>query len=75
MVLYNYDSNAILAERCRSRTAMGLETAYDKLYYRLTKAGIVLVMQRIDNEVSKVLIESIESKGLKYQLASPHENN
>ena len=31
-------------------------------------------MQRIDNEVSKILIESIESKGLKYQLASPHDH-
>ena len=53
MVLYNYDSNAILAEGCKSRTATDLETAYDKLYNRLTKAGIVPVMQRIDNEVLK----------------------
>ena len=74
MVLYNYDSNAILAEGCRSRTATDLETAYDKLYNRLTKAGIVPVMQRIDNEVSKVLIESIKAKGLRYQLASPHDH-
>ena len=74
MVLYNYDSNAILAEGCRSRTATDLETAYDKFYIQLTKAGIVLVMQRIDNEVSKIFIESIASKGLKYQLASPHDH-
>ena len=31
-------------------------------------------MQRIDNEVSKILIESIESKCLKHQLASPHDH-
>lgn len=74
MVLYNYDSNAILAEGCKSRAATDLEATYDKLYNRLTKAGIVPVMQRIDNEVSKVLIESIEAKGLKYQLASPHDH-
>ena len=73
MVLYNYDSNAILAEGCKSRTATDLTTAYDKLYNCLTKAGIVPVMQRIDNGVSKVLIESIEEKGLKYQLASSHD--
>ena len=74
MVLYNYDSNAILAEGCTSRSATDLETSYDKLYNRLTKAGIVPVMQRIDNEVSKILVESIEAKGLRYQLASPHNH-
>ena len=31
-------------------------------------------MQRINNEVSTILIESIKEKGLKYQLASPHDH-
>ena len=62
MVLYNYDSNAILAEGCKSRTATDLTAAYDKLYNRLTKAGIVPVMQRIDNEVSKVLSNQSKQK-------------
>ena len=74
MVLYNYDSNAILAEACPSRTATELEKTYDKLYQRLIKSEIVPVIQRIDNEVSKILIESIESKNLQYQLASPHDH-
>ena len=74
MVLYNYDSNAILAEGCKDRTAPELEASYDKLYNRLTKAGIVPVMQRIDNEVSTILIESIEETSLQYQLASPHDH-
>ena len=73
MVLYNYDSNAILAEGCKTRTATELTETYNKLYNRLTRSGIVPVIQRIDNEVSKILIESIESKKLKYQLASPHD--
>ena len=59
IVLYNYDSNEILAEGCKSRTAMNLTTAYDTLYNSLTKAGIAPVIQRID-----------QGKGLKYQLAS-----
>ena len=74
MVLYNYDSNAILVEGCKSRTVTNLTTFYNKLYNCLTKADIVPVIQRIDNEVSKVLIESIEEKGLKYQLARPHNH-
>ena len=74
MVLYNYDSNAILTEGCKERTATGLTAKYDKLYNRLTKVGVVPVMQRIDNEVSTILIESIKEMGLKYQLASPHDH-
>ena len=40
----------------------------------MTKAGIVLVMKQIDNEVLSVLIESIEEKDLQYQLASQHDH-
>ena len=74
MVLYNYDSNAILAEVCKDRTTTELTESYDKLYNRLTKAGIVPVMQPIDNEVSIILIKSIKERGLQYQLASPHDH-
>ena len=31
-------------------------------------------MERIDNEVLTILIDSIEKKGLQYQLASPHDH-
>ena len=41
MVLYNYDSDAILAEGCKYRTATELTAIYDELYNRLTKAGVV----------------------------------
>ena len=44
MVLYNYDSNATLAEGCKDRTATKLTATYDKLYNRLTKAGVVPVI-------------------------------
>ena len=74
MVLYNYDSNAILATACKSRTGPDLVAAYDELHKRLIKAGIVPVIQRLDNEVSESLIEAIESKGLDYQLASPYDH-
>ena len=60
LILYNYDSNAILAEGYKLTTETELTTTYDKLYQRLTRAGIVPVIQRIDNEVSKILIESID---------------
>ena len=57
MELYNYDSNVILAEGCKERIATELTATYDKLYDRLTKAGVIPVMHRIDNEVSTIMIE------------------
>ena len=74
IVLYKYESNAILPNGCNSRTTKELTATYDILYNILTKAGIVPVIQRIDNEVLKILIESIQEKKLKYQLASPHDH-
>ena len=59
LFLNNYDFNIILVEGCKSKTATELTTRYDIVYNRLTKAGIVVVIQKIDNGVSKKLIESI----------------
>ena len=72
MVLYNYDSNVILAQPCRSRTGLELTETYNKVYKWFIKAGVVPVIQQLDNKVSGRLIESIEEKNLDYQLASPH---
>ena len=74
MVLYNYDSNAILAEGAKDRTGTELTATYEKLYQRLIKGGIVPIIQRLDNEVSKTMIAAIEDKKLIYQLASPHDH-
>ena len=72
MVLYNYDSNIILEAPSKTRKHLDLVEAYDKMYKILISAGVVPVIQRLDNEVSKLLIESIKEKKLQYQLASPH---
>ena len=74
MILYSYDSNVILAEAIKDRTSNELVKGYDILYERLIKSGVQPILQRLDNEVSKSLIEAIENKGLKYQLASPHDH-
>jgi len=74
VVLYNYDSNTIIATGCKSRTGSDLIDAYDELYNQLIKAGIVPVIQQLDIEVSQSLIDAIENKGLDYQLASPYDH-
>ena len=60
MVLYNYNSNTILAEGWKSRTTIELTATYDILNNRLTKTGIGPVIQRIDNEVSKIVNQPLQ---------------
>jgi hypothetical protein len=76
-ILYDYDSNAILAEPIKSRQTEHLIQGYEACYKRLKRAGITPILQRLDNEISKELIHCIERKQLKYQLAHAydHRNN
>ena len=66
MVLYNYDSNCILAR--------DLVAAYNELHQQLLDGGVKPLLQRLDNEISKVLIKAITDKGIDYQLASPNDH-
>jgi hypothetical protein len=46
MVLYNYDSNAILATTMKSRKAPDLVAAYNELHQQLLDGGVKPVLQR-----------------------------
>ena len=74
MVLYNYDANSILATSMKSRTAPDLVAAYNELHQQLLEGGVKPILQRLDNEISRVLIKAITDKGIDYQLASPHDH-
>jgi hypothetical protein len=74
MVLYNYDSNGILATTMKSRKAPDLDAAYNELHQQLLDGGIKPVLQRLDNKISKGLIQAIKDKGIGFQLASPNDH-
>lgn len=74
MVLYNYDSNTILATRTKGRKGTELIEAYETLYKRLVSAEIKPLLQRLDNEASDILINVIKKHELKYQLAAPYSH-
>ena len=76
-LLYDYDSNAILVYPIKSRKAADILVGYERCYQRLVDAGITPVLQRLDNEISTVLINSIKKKRLKYQVvtANDHRTN
>ena len=70
MVLYNYDSNAILATGTKGRKGSELIEAYKTLYKRLVSSGIKPVLQQLDNKALDALINAIKKHELKYQLAA-----
>jgi hypothetical protein len=74
MVLYNYDSNVILATSMKSRTAQDLVAAYNELHQQLLDGGVKPVLEQLDNEISTVLIKSFKDKEIEYQLASPNDH-
>ena len=73
-VLYDYDSNAILAAAMKSKKGPDMVKAFDKCYKQIKDDGVTPILQYLDNEVSKELIDTIKDKKLKYQLASPHDH-
>ena len=73
-VLYDYDSNAILARAMKNNKGQATITAYKSIYDELTEAGITLILQYLDNETTKKLIALIKTRNLKFQLVAPHDH-
>ena len=71
MVMEDSDAGGILATGIISRNKEHLLAGFITMHDTLKKAGINPVIHRIDNEFSKDLIEEIEARGLKYQIAPP----
>ena len=71
MVIGDSDAGTIIATGIKSRRKEHLIEGFITLYNTLQKARINPIIHRIDNEFSIDLIEEIETRGLKYQIAPP----
>jgi hypothetical protein len=74
LVLYDYDSNAILVEPLRSRSDGNVLAGYSILYERLTAAGCKPHLNIMDNEASTAVKRQILKSGADYQLVEPHNH-
>jgi hypothetical protein len=74
MVVYDYDSNAILTEPLTSRTEMELLRAYTKLHTFLTKRGLKPVLQKLDNKAPGKLQMFIRQNDVSFQLVPPRQH-
>ena len=52
MIIYDYDSNAILAEAIPDRKSTTLQTAFKILYNKICLKGYKFTINRLDNEIS-----------------------
>jgi len=72
MVLYAYDSNAILSEPIKSRSESELVRAYPKLHSYLSACGLKPNFQVLDNECHAALKTFMSSNNIKFQLVPPY---
>lgn len=77
LVVYDYDSNAILVELLKSRNGTDIKTAYMKIYDKLAQRGCAPKVFILDNEVSTELTSAFTKKKIQYQLVPPdvHRRN
>ncbi len=72
MVLAKVDSDAILVEPMKNRTAGEMVRAYQVLIDRLNSTGIFPKLHILDNECSADMKETIKSNKMEFQLVPPH---
>jgi hypothetical protein len=75
MVLAEVDSNAILVEPMKNRTAGKMVWAYQVLIDRLNSAGIFPKLHILDNECSADIKKTIKSNKMDFQLVPPHDHH
>ena len=71
LILYDYDSNCILAEPLKSCTANAILGAYKMLHTQLCNAGLCPQLQCLDNECSEPLKQFMTSQNVDFQLVPP----
>ena len=74
VLMYDYDSNAILAEPISNRKATTILAATKKLHDILRSKGRGPQLHILDNECSDIMKQYLQSSNIKYQLAAPGQH-
>ena len=74
LVLFDYDSTPILARAMKSNKGQAITNAYKRIFNKLTEAGIISILQYLDNETFKELITATKKNNLKYQVAASQDH-
>jgi hypothetical protein len=74
MILYDYDSNAILAQPIKDRTAPEILKAFQVKEQELVARGLKPKLMKLDNEASKLLKAYLHQKDITFQLVPPYSH-
>jgi hypothetical protein len=74
MILYDYDSNAILEKPIKDRTAPELLKAFQFMEQELVARGLKPNLMKLDNEASKLLKDYLYQQDITFQLVPPYSH-
>jgi hypothetical protein len=74
MILYDYDSNAILAQPIKDRKAPELLKAFQVMEQELVARGLKPKLMKLDNEASKLLKMYLHQQDITFQLVPPYSH-
>jgi hypothetical protein len=74
MILYDYDSHAILAQPIKDRTAPELLRAFQVMEQELVAHGLKPKLMKLDNEASKLLKTYLHQQNITFQLVPPYSH-
>jgi hypothetical protein len=74
VILYDYDSNAILAQPIKDRTAPKLLKAFQVMEQALLARGLKPKLMKLDNEASKLLKTYLHQQDITFQLVPPYSH-
>ena len=74
LIIYDWDSNAILAEPIKTRRDADIKAAFNKTVLKLESRGAKPSYFILDNEVSGELKAALKQHDINYQLAPPHQH-
>jgi hypothetical protein len=74
MLLYYYDSNAILAQSIKDRTAPELLKAFQVMEHELVARGLKPKLMKLDNEASKLLKTYLHQQNITFQVVPPYSH-
>jgi hypothetical protein len=74
MILYDYDSNAILAQPIKYRTTPELLRAFQVMEQELVARGLKPKLMKLDNAASKLLKTYLHQQNFTFQLVPPYSH-
>jgi hypothetical protein len=74
MILYDYDSNAILAQPIKDRTAPELLRAFQVMEQEVVAHGLKPKLMKLDKEASKLLKTYHHQQNITFQLVPPYSH-